>query len=99
MKLEYKPEGLSETIFKERYTIHPEESWNDASFRLATHVASAETDGKKEKYTEEFYEQIVTNKFMPGGRIWYGSGRPRAQLLNCFVVPTADSREGWGKTI
>jgi ribonucleoside-diphosphate reductase alpha chain len=36
---------------------------------------------------------------MPGGRIWYGSGRPRAQLLNCFVVPTHDSREGWGKTI
>jgi ribonucleoside-diphosphate reductase alpha chain len=36
---------------------------------------------------------------MPGGRIWYGSGRPRGQLLNCFVVPTSDSREGWGKTI
>ncbi len=36
---------------------------------------------------------------MPGGRIWYGSGRPKAQLLNCFVLPTEDSREGWGQTL
>lgn len=95
----YKPTGLSETIFKERYTIHHNETWEEASQRLATHVASAESNGNKQKYAEQFYEQIVTNKFMPGGRIWYGSGRPRAQLLNCFVVPSADSREGWGKTI
>lgn len=95
----YRPEGLAETIFKERYTIHPEETWDGASHRLAKHVASAELDGDKERYEEHFYEEIVTNRFMPGGRIWYGSGRPRAQLLNCFVVPTSDSREGWGKTI
>jgi ribonucleoside-diphosphate reductase alpha chain len=36
---------------------------------------------------------------MPGGRIWYGSGRARGQLLNCFVIPTGDSREAWGKTL
>lgn len=95
----YKPEGLAETIFKERYTIYPEETWDEASHRLATHVSSAEQDGEKQRYAESFYEEIVTNRFMPGGRIWYGAGRNRAQLLNCFVVPTADSREGWGKTI
>jgi ribonucleoside-diphosphate reductase alpha chain len=95
----YQPKGLSETIFKERYTIHSNESWQEASQRLATHVASTEENGNKERYAEKFYEEIVTNRFMPGGRIWYGSGRPRAQLLNCFVVPTSDSREGWGKTI
>lgn len=97
--MNYQPTGLSETIFKERYAIHPEESWDNASRRLARHVASAETNGVAQKVEEEFYEEIVTNKFMPGGRIWYGSGRPRAQLLNCFVIPTSDSREGWGKTI
>jgi ribonucleoside-diphosphate reductase alpha chain len=95
----YQPEGLAATIFKERYTIHPEESWENASQRLADHVASAEPSQQKERIIENFYEEIVTNRFMPGGRIWYGSGRPRAQLLNCFVVPTSDSREGWGKTI
>lgn len=96
---QYKPEGLAETIFKERYTIHPDETWEEASRRLSKHVASAEINGDKPLIEEKFYEEIVTNRFMPGGRIWYGSGRPRAQLLNCFVVPTSDSREGWGKTI
>lgn len=95
----YEPTGLSETIFNDRYTIHPNESWDNASRRLARHVASAESNGQVQKVEEEFYEEIVTNRLMPGGRIWYGAGRPRAQLLNCFVVPTADSREGWGKTI
>src|SRR5688572_11414405 len=95
----YQPLGLAETIFRERYTSHPEESWSGASQRLAEHVAGAEKDGRRSKSIAEFYEEIVENRFMPGGRIWYGAGRPRAQLLNCFVVPTSDSREGWGKTI
>ena len=96
---QYKPEGLAETIFKERYTIHPDETWEDASRRLSKHVSSAELNGDRPIIEEQFYEEIITNRFMPGGRIWYGSGRPRSQLLNCFVVPTHDSREGWGKTI
>lgn len=95
----YQPEGLSQTIFKERYAIHPEETWSEASKRLASHVARAEPDKTRQGMAESFYEAIVTNKFMPGGRIWYGSGRNRAQLLNCFVIPTSDSREGWGKTV
>lgn len=99
MTVAFQPEGLSKTIFNERYTIHPEETWEEASLRLANHTAQVESDTIRKGVSEEFYEEIVTNRFMPGGRIWYGSGRPRAQLLNCFVIPTADSREGWGKTI
>lgn len=95
----YQPQGLAEIIFRERYAITPDEGWTDASWRLAKHSASVESDELKVPVQEAFFEIIATNKFMPGGRIWYGSGRPRAQLLNCFVVPTHDSREGWGKTI
>jgi ribonucleoside-diphosphate reductase alpha chain len=95
----YQPQGLSETIFKDRYTIHPEESWSNAGRRVSRHVASAENNNKAQEVEEMFFDEIVSNRFMPGGRIWYGAGRPRAQLLNCFVVPTSDSREGWGKTL
>ena len=87
------------TIFQERYARTPEETWAQACWRVADHVAKAEENGKYEKYRERFNEELVENRFMPGGRIWYGSGRPKAQLLNCFIVPTSDSREGWGKTI
>jgi ribonucleoside-diphosphate reductase alpha chain len=95
----YKPTGLAERIYSDRYTIYPNETWEEGSKRVASHVASAEINGKKNIWADRFFEEIVTNRFMPGGRIWYGSGRPRGQLLNCFVVPTHDSREGWGKTL
>lgn len=90
--------GLSETIFRDRYARTPTETWQEACRRVANHVAQVEENGKIQKYSDRFYQQLVTNRFNPGGRIWYGSGRPKAQLLNCFVVPTGDSREAWGKT-
>lgn len=95
----FTPSGLGATIFQERYARHAKETFDEASRRVADHVSQAEENGKMAVYGDRFYEQIATNRFMPGGRIWYGAGRPKAQLLNCFVLPTADSREGWGKTI
>lgn len=95
---EFEPAGLGLTIFSDRYARSPEENWQEACRRVANHVAQAEDNGKVKKYGDRFYEQLVSNRFNPGGRIWYGSGRPKAQLLNCFVVPAGDSREAWGKT-
>lgn len=96
---EWSPSGLGEVIFNERYTRFEGETWQQACKRVAEHVGKAEENGKYQRYTERFQQELVENRFMPGGRVWYGSGRPKSQLLNCFVVPTADSREGWGKTI
>lgn len=95
----YQPKGLAHEIFSDRYTIHPEESWENASRRLANHVASVEEPDQREYRADTFYDIIASNKFMPGGRIWYGAGRPRAQLLNCFALHAKDSREGWGKIL
>lgn len=95
----YQPQGLAHDIFRDRYTIHKDETWDEASWRLATHVAKAEPDKIQQGIAEEFHDMISKNLFMPGGRIWYGAGRNRSQLLNCFVIPTSDSREGWGKTV
>lgn len=95
----FQPEGLGLTIFNDRYSRFEGETWEQACERVAQHVAEAEENGKVQKYGERFKQELVTNRFMPGGRVWYGSGRSKAQLLNCFVVPTSDSREGWGKTI
>lgn len=97
-EIAWEPSGLGATIFQERYAHGQEETWQEASHRVAAHIASAEENGKVSTYTKRFEQQLSDNYFCPGGRIWYGSGRPKAQLLNCFVVPTADSREGWGKT-
>lgn len=97
--MDFQPTGLGYTIFKERYARHENETWEQACRRVAEHVAQAEENGKYEKYSERFYHELVVNRFSPGGRIWYGAGRPKAQLLNCFVLPSQDSREGWGDVL
>lgn len=94
----WEPTGLGKTIFQERYS-HDGEDWTSACFRVARHIAGAYEGRYHEHWASEFYNELVENRFMPGGRTWYGAGRPKAQLLNCFVLPTADSREGWGKTV
>lgn len=93
----WEPTGLGLTIFKDRYAESEDETWEEGSLRVAKHIAQAEDSDKQKIFTDRFYKQIVTGKFSPGGRIWYGSGKNKAQLLNCFVLPVSDSREGWGK--
>jgi len=95
----YQPTELAQIIFDQRYAIAGNESWDDACHRVAKHIAAAEDNGNRERFTERFHNVLRDGLFFPGGRIWYGSGRPKGQLLNCFVIPTEDSREGWGKTV
>ena len=94
----YQPRGLALDIFKKRYAIRPDETWDEACERVAHHIAVAESGENISRYRQEFFDILAPDLFTPGGRIVYGSGRPKGQLLNCFVIPTADSREGWGKS-
>ena len=91
--------GFSDRIFRERYAITPDETWEMACARVSRYIASAELNGKSRHTEDDFFRELTSNRFMPGGRIWYGCGRPKGQLLNCFVqgCDYMDSREGWGK--
>jgi len=95
---DYAPAGLAAEIFSKRYALHRDESWTEACERVGSHVATAESGELVIRYREEFSGLLRKNLFVPGGRIMYGSGRPKGQLMNCFVIGTDDSREGWGKT-
>jgi len=93
----YIPKGFSELIFKSRYAFTPEETWQEACSRVANQVSLAELPDKFKIYNEKFYNILLENLFVPGGRIWYNSGRNNPQLLNCFVLSNQlDSKEGWG---
>lgn len=94
----FKPTGFSEKIFKDRYALTPDETWEDACKRVARQMAIAEKPDRIEKYEQKFYDILINNFFVPGGRILYNSGRPNPQLLNCFVLTDKlDSKEGWGR--
>lgn len=98
ISLPFSLSGYSLTIFKARYAFTPEESWEQAARRLAKQMAMAEKPELQTKYEDSFYDVLVANYFVPGGRIWYNSGRPSPQLLNCFVLGNElDSKEGWGQ--
>lgn len=96
--MKFTPTGFSETIFKERYSFTKEETWHEACIRVAKQMALAETADKQKHYESDFYTILSDNLFVPGGRIWYNSGRNNPQLLNCFVLTSdLDSKEGWGE--
>ena len=94
-----KLEGLGQRIFEQRYSYPGEKDYADRCYSIAKHVASAEKEEEKEKWFDRFYEALNTGDFIPGGRIIYGSGRNRQNLLNCYAIEPEDSVESIGKTI
>lgn len=93
----FKPTGFSEVIFRDRYAFTDTETWEEACNRVAGQMAMGESPEKVERYKQKFFDVLSNNFFCPGGRIWYNSGRPNPQLLNCFVLRNdLDSKEGWG---
>lgn len=92
-------EKLSDFITKDRYTHVGESSWSDSSKRISSFNAQAEIPEKQEYYQQKFYTIINAKDFVPGGRVIANSGRPRGNLLNCFVIPLEDSRESIGQML
>jgi ribonucleoside-diphosphate reductase alpha chain len=78
----------------------PLESVFDTYKRVAKAVARVEKDEyHKNKWFEEFYEQLKNNHISPGGRILSGASvddlgyTSNLTLYNCYVIPSAkDSR-------
>lgn len=58
--------------------------------------AVEETEENRQKWFAKFYEQLVSLKFIPAGRVLYGAGsQTDVTFFNCYVMPfVADSREG-----
>ncbi len=59
-------------------------------------AAVEETEENKQKWFNKFYEQLVSLKFVPAGRVLYGAGsQTDVTFFNCYVMPfVPDSREG-----
>jgi ribonucleoside-diphosphate reductase alpha chain len=66
---------------------------------MAKHIASAEKDEDKESFEKRFYDVLATGDLVPGGRIIFGSGRSRQNMLNCYVLEPEDSVDSIGKVI
>jgi ribonucleoside-diphosphate reductase alpha chain len=90
---ERKELSFSQTIFKQKYALTPEETWDECSMRVAKNVLK--NIGAKKSQIDATYELIRDKVFLPGGRYLYASGRPFHQTQNCLLLRAEDSREGW----
>tara|TARA_R110000765_G_scaffold81969_1_gene160094 strand:+ start:3555 stop:5462 length:1908 start_codon:yes stop_codon:yes gene_type:complete len=96
---ELKPGSLSETIFLDKYAYPGEKSWKDLAKRVAKTAADPEFAENKEAVEKKFYDAIHSGDFCPGGRILFGAGRSKQNLLNCYVLDPEDSVASIGKVI
>lgn len=92
-------DGLGQAIFEQRYAYPGETKYSERCKAMAKHVASAEKESDVEKYEQKFFDSLSTGDFVPGGRIIYGSGRNRQNLLNCYAIEPEDSVESIGKLL
>jgi len=90
---------LGQKIFEHRYAYPGETKYTDRCKVMAKHIASAESDAEKETIEKKFYDVLATGDFVPGGRIIFGSGRQKQNMLNCYVLEPEDSVDSIGKVI
>lgn len=69
--------------------------WEQIAARVANAQAKIE-DNNQDEWEKEFYSAIGSKKYVPAGRILFGSNSDsEVTLYNCFILPNPqDSREG-----
>ncbi len=88
MRDEFEPTGLGKTTFEKSYAHG--RSWRQYAEDTGTRVGLGVRQDE-----ERFTVAIAQGLLAPAGRIDYGG----TNLLNCFVLPTGDSREAWGQSV
>jgi len=87
---------LSEEIFHAKYMLHGEKTPEDVFRGIAREIASPEQKENRKKTEELFYEQLLSGKLIPAGRI-LANARPDSPMKNynnCFTIDIEDSMIG-----
>ncbi|OQX28718.1 MAG: ribonucleoside-diphosphate reductase, adenosylcobalamin-dependent [Spirochaeta sp. LUC14_002_19_P3] len=84
---------ICEEIFTRKYMLHGEESPEEVFHGVAEEIAKPEE--LRDEYGEKFYNEIVSGRFIPAGRI-LANARPYSPMKNynnCFTIDVEDSLE------
>ena len=90
----YQP--VSEEIFNSKYNLHNQNSIEEIYRDVALEVASVEPEEIRERVTSEFYDELISGRLIPAGRIIANArpGSPMKNYNNCFTIDVEDSMEG-----
>ena len=88
-------QAVSEEIFARKYMLHGEKSPEEVFHEVAVEIASPETKALRDELSEVFFDEIVSGRFIPAGRI-LANARPYSPMKNynnCFTIDVEDSLE------
>ena len=88
-------QAISEEIFARKYMLHGEKSPEEVFRGVADEVATCEAEGLRKEVSDRFYEEIISGRFIPAGRI-LANARPTSPMKNynnCFTIDVEDSLE------
>lgn len=87
-------QSISKETFERKYMINEGDKTVEDVFKgVAEEISKLEKD--KEKWKNIFYEELVSGRFMPGGRI-LANARPNTKMQyysNCYTIDIDDSME------
>lgn len=89
---------IANNIYKRKYSLNENESWEKTAWRVAYDTAKGEKIyGKEEdeilEIAKNYYKFIEQMYFIPGGRILSNAGTKITNRANCFFLEIEDSRE------
>ena len=88
-------QSISGEIFQRKYMLHGESSAEEVFQGVAQEIASKENPEIRDLYTQRFYDEIISGRFIPAGRI-LANARPMSPMKNynnCFTIDVEDSLE------
>ncbi|MCF7951170.1 MAG: hypothetical protein K9L57_06025 [Spirochaetaceae bacterium] len=88
-------QNISREISEQRYNLHNEEDIETIFENISKEIASAEEKEKEKEWTNKFYEQLISTKLIPAGRI-LANARTFSKMKNynnCFTIDIKDSIE------
>jgi len=95
--------SFAKNIFKQKYAIHKDETWEELSHRVVNDVCGDRKGLEAPLLSSEDLSALETliseMKFIPGGRYLYYGGRDIKFYNNCFLMRATDTREGWGELV
>ncbi|MBI9102652.1 MAG: adenosylcobalamin-dependent ribonucleoside-diphosphate reductase [Spirochaetales bacterium] len=87
---------ISEEIFNSKYNLHDQDSIEEIYREVALETASADKPEIREEVAAGFYEELISGRLIPAGRIIANArpGSPMKNYNNCFTIDVEDSMEG-----
>lgn len=88
-------QAISKEIFEQKYCLQGEKSPEDVFRGISQEIAMVETPEKRAKWEALFYDELISGRLQPAGRI-LANARPKSPIKNynnCFTIDIEDSLE------